>query len=241
MAREKRILATVLVDVETIPTQRQDVAQRIADKHKPVIDPKLDPSKPKDLKKILDTQRKAVEEGTEAYRKTSLDGTFGELACISWKIRRHGGSDVEPVVKSSYRALGGSEYDVLRGFMFAMDDLANEVGAGAIQYVAFNADFDKRFLTKRATILRIDGPPGLTERGVKEWESQWQCAMKTWTDEWRGFISLADLALALSLPVGKDDLPGSEVYDAMLAGQHERVRMHCECDVDLLDQVWARL
>lgn len=234
MAREKRILATVYVDVETIPTQRQDVAQRIADKHKPEIQ-MVASDDPKDIKKILEAQRKAIEAGAEAYRKTSLDGTFGELACISWAI------DDGPIT-SSYRALAGPETPVLSAFTFAMDDLAREVGdPTGILYVAHNAEFDKRFLTKRMTIHRLDGPPGLAERNVKSWDSQWRCTMSTWVDEWKGRISLADLALALSLPVGKDDLPGSEVYDAMLRGEHERVRQHCERDVELVRQVWARL
>lgn len=223
MAREKRILATVCLDTETVPPQRPDIIAHLAMKYGP---------KPGDDEKAT---AKAKEKALDEYRKASLDGTFGELVCISWAI-----DDGE--VKSSYRALGSSEHDVLRDFTFAMDDLAREVGdPTGIIYVAHNAEFDKRFLTKRMTIHRLDGPPGLAERNVKSWDSQWRCTMSTWVDEWKGRISLADLALALSLPVGKDDLPGSEVYDAMLAGQHERVRQHCERDVDLVRQVWARL
>lgn len=234
MAREKRILATVYVDVETVPTQRQDVAQRIADKHKPVFDSSIDISDPKQAKKWAETQNKALEDSIEGYRKTSLDGTFGELVCISWAI------DDAPIT-SSYRSLAGPETPVLSAFTFAMDDLADRVGADNIMYVAHNADFDRLFLTKRMTIHRLYGPPGLAPRGEKPWDLQWQCTMRTWCDTPQGRISLADLALALSLPVGKDDLPGSEVYDAMLRGEHERVRQHCERDVDLVRQVWARL
>ena len=218
MAREKRILATVYVDVETVPTMRPDVMARIAAKH-------LDDKDPEKTRKKVD----------EEHRKTSLDGTFGELACISWAV------DDSPIT-SSHRALGESEHEVLRAFTFAMDDLAREVGdPTGIIYVAHNAEFDKRFITKRMTVHHLDGPTGLAERNVKSWDSQWRCTMSTWVDEWKGRISLADLALALSLPVGKDDLPGSEVYDAMLRGEHERVRQHCERDVDLVRQVWARL
>ena len=217
MAREKRILATVYVDVETVPTMRPDVMARIAAKH---IDDK-DPEK---------TRKKVDEE----HRKTSLDGTFGELACISWAV------DDAPIT-SSYRSLAGPETPVLSAFTFAMDDLADRVGSDNILYVAHNADFDRLFLTKRMTIHRLYGPPGLAPRGEKPWDLQWQCTMRTWCDTPQSRISLADLALALSLPVGKDDLPGSEVYDAMLRGEHERVRQHCERDVELVRQVWARL
>lgn len=217
MAREKRILATVYVDVETIPTMRPDVMARIAAKH-------LDDKDPEKTRKKVD----------EEHRKTSLDGTFGELVCICWAVD-------DGAINYSYRALGGSEHDVLRDFTFAMDDLANKVGADNILYIAHNADFDRLFLTKRMTVHRLYGPPGLAPRGEKPWDLQWQCTMRTWCDTPQGRISLADLALALSLPVGKDDLPGSEVYDAMLRGEHERVRMHCERDVELVRQVWARL
>lgn len=217
MAREKRILATVYVDVETIPTMRPDVMARIAAKH-------LDDKDPEKTRKKVD----------EEHRKTSLDGTFGELACICWAVD-------DGAINYSYRALGGREHDVLRDFTFAMDDLADKVGADNILYVAHNADFDRLFLTKRMTVHRLYGPPGLAPRGEKPWDLQWQCTMRTWCDTPQGRISLADLALALSLPVGKDDLPGSEVYDAMLAGEYERVRMHCERDVELVRQVWARL
>ncbi len=217
MAREKRILATVYVDVETVPTMRPDVMARIAAKH-------LDDKDPEKTRKKVD----------EEHRKTSLDGTFGELVCICWAV------DDGPI-NYSYRDLAGRECDVLRDFTFAMDDLADKVGSDNILYVAHNADFDRLFLTKRMTIHRLYGPPGLAPRGEKPWDLQWQCTMRTWCDTPQGRISLADLALALSLPVGKDDLPGSEVYDAMLRGEHERVRMHCERDVELVRQVWARL
>ena len=217
MAREKRILATVYVDVETVPTMRPDVMARIAAKH-------LDEKDPEKTRKKVD----------EEHRKTSLDGTFGELACISWAV------DDSPIT-SSYRALASPETPVLSAFTFAMDDLADRIGSDNILYVAHNADFDRLFLTKRMTIHRLYGPPGLAPRGEKPWDLQWQCTMRTWCDTPQGRISLADLALALSLPVGKDDLPGSEVYDAMLRGEHERVRQHCERDVELVRQVWARL
>jgi hypothetical protein len=234
MAKEKRILATVYVDVETVPTQRQDVAQRIADKHKPVIDADLDMSNPKDVKKVLEIKAKALEAGTEAYRKTSLDGTFGEIVCISFAVD-------DGKVRSFSRDLLGSECEVVRQFAFAMDDLVRDVGAANILYVAHNADFDRLFLTKRMTVHRLSGPPGLAPRGEKPWDLQWQCTMRTWCDTPQGRISLADLALALSLPVGKDDLPGSEVYDAMLRGEVARVVSHCERDVELVRAVWQRL
>lgn len=217
MTREKRILATVYVDVETVPTLRPDVMARIAAKH-------LDEKDPEKTRKKVD----------EEHRKTSLDGTFGEIVCISFAV------DDKPV-RSFSRDLMGSECEVVRQFAFSMDDLANEVGADGIIYVAHNAEFDRKFLTKRMTVHRLDGPKGLAARGVKSWDSQWRCTMDTWMDEWKGRISLADLALALSLPVGKDDLPGSEVYDAMLRGEVARVVSHCERDVELVRAVWQRL
>jgi hypothetical protein len=214
---DRRVLATVFVDIETVPTMRPEIMARIATKH-------LDEKDPEKTRKKVD----------EEHRKTSLDGTFGELACVCWAVD-------DGVIRSSYRALGQSEHEVLRAFTFAMDDLANDVGAPNLLYVAHNADFDRLFLTKRMTVHRLDGPPGLAPRGEKPWDLQWQCTMQTWCDTPQGRISLADLALALSLPVGKDDLPGSEVYDAMLRGEHERVRAHCERDVELVRAVWRRL
>lgn len=217
MKSNKRILATVYVDVETVPTLRPDVMARIATKH-------LDDKDPEKTRKKVD----------EEHRKTSLDGTFGEIVCISFAV------DDGPV-RSFSRDLMGSECEVVRQFAFAMDDLARDVGAENILYVAHNADFDRKFLTKRMCIHQLDGPKGLAARGVKSWDSQWRCTMDTWMDEWKGRISLADLALALSLPVGKDDLPGSEVYDAMLRGEVARVVSHCERDVELVRAVWQRL
>ncbi len=190
---------------------------RIATKH-------LDDKDPEKTRKKVD----------EEHRKTSLDGTFGEIVCISFAV------DDGPV-RSFSRDLMGSECEVVRQFAFAMDDLARDVGAENILYVAHNAEFDRKFLTKRMCVHRLDGPKGLAARGVKSWDSQWRCTMDTWMDEWKGRISLADLALALSLPVGKDDLPGSEVYDAMLRGEVARVVSHCERDVELVRAVWQRL
>lgn len=222
MTREKRILATVYVDTETVPSSRLDVIASIAAKYGP---------KPGDDEK---TAEKARQKCIDEHRKTSLDGTFGELVCISWQVN-------DGPIQSSWRALDGNEGEMLSRFTFAMDDLANEVGADGIIYIAHNADFDRLFLTKRMTVHRLDGPPGLAPRGEKPWDLQWQCTMRTWCDTPQGRISLADLALALSLPVGKDDLPGSEVYDAMLRGEVARVVSHCERDVEIVRAVWQRL
>ena len=222
MAKEKRIIAEVCLDTETVPSSRLDVIASIAAKYGP---------KPGDEEK---TAEKARQKALDEHRKTSLDGTFGELVCISWQVN-------DGPIQSSWRALDGNEGEMLSRFTFAMDDLANEVGADGIIYVAHNAEFDRKFLTKRMCVHRLDGPKGLAARGVKSWDSQWRCTMDTWMDEWKGRISLADLALALSLPVGKDDLPGSEVYDAMLRGEVARVVSHCERDVELVRAVWQRL
>ena len=218
MTRENRILATVYVDVETVPTSRPDVMARLAAKH---LGDEKDPEK---------AQKKALED----HRKTSRDGTFGEIVCISFAV------DDGPV-RSFSRDLLGSECEVVRQFVYAVEAVADEFGSPNLLYVAHNADFDRLFLTKRMTVHRIFGPPGLAPRGEKPWDLQWQCTMKTWCDTPEGRISLADLALALSLPVGKDDLPGSEVYDAMLRGEVARVVSHCERDVELVRAVWQRL
>lgn len=217
MTRDKRILATVYIDVETVPTLRPDVMARIATKH-------LDEKDPEKTRKKVD----------EEHRKTSLDGTFGEIVCISFAV------DDGPV-RSFFREIGGSECEVVRQFVYAIEAVADEFGSPNLLYVAHNADFDRLFLTKRMTVHRIFGPPGLAPRGEKPWDLQWQCTMRTWCDTPQGRISLADLALALSLPVGKDDLPGSEVYDAMLRGEVARVVSHCERDVELVRAVWQRL
>jgi hypothetical protein len=175
--------------------------------------------------KHIDDPKKADEE----HRKTSLNAAYGEIVCVCYAV------DDEPVetLVRDWRQRDG-EHKLLC-------DLVGVVrGLRDLTIVAHHAEFDRHFIRQRLAVHGVEAPKTLTGVGQKPWENAWQCTMAMWCGTPQGRISLSDLALALNLP-GKDDLHGSKVWDAVLAGQTDLVVAHCRQDVECLRAVHRRL
>lgn len=164
-----------------------------------------------------------------AHRKTSLNAAYGEIVCICYAV------DDEPVetLVRDWRSSDG-ERQLLKSLVGVVR------GLEGVRIVAHNAEFDRNFIRQRLHVHDIDAPKVLTGAGAKPWETGWQCTMQMWTGNLQGRISLEDLALALNLP-GKDGLHGSKVWDAVMAGETDKVVAHCRQDVECLRQVHKRL
>jgi hypothetical protein len=182
----------------------------------------------------------------EAWRKQSLDGgTQGEIISIACCT-----DDGREWVRC--RAPGEFEPELLGEFFNVIDawtiqdaealfphGRAGEFPIDAHRVVAHNAAFDLGFLWRRATVHRLVRPrwlPGPSARAGKDHE----CTMMLWSG-FGGRVSLDALCRALGVESPKSDLDGSRVFDAWLAGEHERIARYNLADAKACREVFHRL
>jgi hypothetical protein len=213
----------LFLDIESIPTQRQDVRDYIA----------ATVTAPAQMKKAetiaaweANDKPAAVE---EAVAKTGLDGAFGQVFCIGWAI-----NDLAPET-----AYGLDEGAVLTAFARTLP--ASDRFTTCV--IGHNVSaFDLRFLTQRYIVNRIK-PPMVIARAAqaKPWESE---KVFDTMVQWSGIkdrVALDKLCLALSIPSPKGDLDGSKVWEYVQAGKLAEVAAYCERDVEATRAVWRRM
>ena len=215
----------ITLDIETIPTQRDDVKQYIASKvtHPGNI------SKAETIAKWNEESRPVAI--VEAVEKTSFDGAFGQVVCVGIAI-----GDAEPVSIASLteRELLLDVNDVLEAVKPSDYLMTSIVGHNV-------SAFDLRFLLQRFIVNQIK-PHVLIARAAqaKPWESekvydtmiQFAGVGKT--------ISLDRLCLALGIP-GKGDITGADVWPMVQAGKLDEVADYCADDVRKTRNVFKRM
>lgn len=229
------------LDIESIPGQAAAARQAAAASVKP----------PGTLKRADSIERWWQEESPaaleDAHRRQSLDGgLFGEIISIAAVTEEDGQQWVR------CRHQGESEADLLREF-FAQVEAWNRQQALAIAPdhradawpleaypVAHNAAFDLGFVWRRAVVHRVPRPqwlPGPMARPGRDYGD----TMTAWAGP-RERVSLDALCRALGVPTPKgDDLDGSKVYDAWLAGEAEAIAAYNLRDAQAVRAVWHRL
>lgn len=217
------------LDLETIPAQRPDVRAVIAENIKP----------PGNIKKvesidkwIADKKTAAVE---EAWKKTALDGTFGEIAVIGWAL-----DDEE--IHSIQRQPQDPEGQLLNSFFDTIESQIqrNDGAVTAPIWVAHNGcGFDFRFLWKRLVVNQVK--PRLTvPHDVRPWSDKVVDTLHEWNGNNMAGGSMEVICNALGIP-GKGDIDGSMVWDVIKAGGLEKVADYCRGDVDRLRQMHKRM
>ena len=221
----------VYTDIESIPSQKEGFRDTI------------EIPMPGNIKKLETIAKWEAEEKPklieEAYRKTALNGAYGEIICIGWAF------DDEPVYYT-YRILGTpplptskvyhDERSILELFF---DGLSKNCIAP--KFVTFNGNsFDLPFIYHRAVILGIE-PPKFFPRPleIKPWGGPTVDVMTMWAGM-RGTISQDKLAQVLGFE-GKGDFDGSMVWDAVQAGDEQKVAEYCKDDVETLRKIYKRL
>lgn len=248
------MIAQLFLDVETIPAQRPDVLEEIRDGCKAELDAALEciapPANYKDPAKIADwnatvrldkvSALKDSHEATveECYRKTGLDGAFGQIACVSFAYL---GGEPQNVWRAEWQD-PGVEQHVLEMFADALAGVIPVNMHSAVQVVGHNvANFDLRFIVQRCIVRGIRPHPIIVRAAqAKPWETervfdtmvQWAGPGKT--------IKLDKLCKALGLP-GKGDMDGSKVWDYVKAGRIAEVADYCADDVRKVRAVWQRM
>jgi len=205
-------------DIETIPTQRQEFIDAIADS----VTPPGNISKAETIAKWEEEKKPALVE--EAYRKTSLNGMYAEIISMAWAI-----DDNEP--KGIYRTLEQSEKELLEQFFSILGkELKPEPGNfRRPTWTGHNIiDFDLRLLWQRCLVNQVQ-PTIKIPYDSKPWGDEVFDTMK----QWCGFgqrISQDKLGKALFLP-GKGDMDGSKVWDYIQAGKYTEVFEYNKQDI----------
>jgi hypothetical protein len=226
------------IDIETAPAQNIEIIELLAAEsvaEKAAIKP---PSNYKDEVKIAEyiaAKKLEIDADFEnRYRKTALDGAYGQIAVIGIAV-----DDAEPVV-------------------FYQDDWRNtekRILADAFQYLRSSFDptqdrrpvfvghnisgFDLRFIFQRCAVNSI-APPSMLPLNAKSWSESIADTMTMFA----GFgnrISLDKLCRVLGIDSPKDGIDGSKVYDYLRDGKIEEVAAYCKRDIKATREAYHRL
>lgn len=212
-------MSVLFIDIETQRTDDPAVIKRLQD----AVQPPGNISKAETV--AVWWKDKAPVARAEAIAKTALDGTYGRLATIGYAF-----DDAEPTILSGNVQ---SEYQLL--VYFALE-LKPTIGQ-SVQLVAFNGDFDFRFLMKRYVISNLPIPHQIQRAlGTKDGFFD---PMRYW-EGYKGYISQVELEQAMGI-TRKDDIDGSIVGDAIDVGDWARVIKHNAEDIRCLREIYRRM
>lgn len=204
----------IYLDIETIPCQKKEFIHQV---------------------------NKDDAKSEEKYRKTALDGSFGEVFCISYAIDDMSTITISPVGIKTY-----SEEFLLESFF---ENISEEVMrfnnrrhtsimSDPHKFIGHNVQFDLRFLYQRSIINGIK-PSIALHQDSKPWDGKTIDTMAMWCG-YGNKISLDNLCKALGIE-GKGDLDGSKVWDYVKEGRYAEVAEYCAADVERVRQVYKRM
>ena len=176
---------------------------------------------------------KADEVGDDAWRKTALDGTHGRVLCIGWKVP---GIEVETMLAEPRH-----EADLLRaafaGMQKSLEQVHESIKSRQPLFIGHNVTFDLKFLYRRCVILGVRPPFDFPFSGRNG--RDYYCTMRSWC-EYGERISQNRLLEALGI-VETTDMDGSQVCDAWLGGELDRISAYCGEDVANVEKIYNRL
>jgi predicted PolB exonuclease-like 3'-5' exonuclease len=251
---EPQMIAHLYIDIETVPAQRPDVLEEIREACKAELEAALLAVKPpsnygadaaaKWENEKGSAQRAALIAAHEAtvdaaYRKTGLDGTFGQICVIGWALNDN---DVRTIWNQDWAS---SERELLESFYCALTDAIPSNMERATCVVGHNvAGFDLRYLAQRSIVNNIRPHRVIAAASqAKPWESH---VVYDTMVQWGGTGakpggSLDKLCRALSVPTPKGDITGATVWDAVQAGRIADVAAYCARDVAAVRAIHRRM
>src|ERR1700688_83977 len=178
-------MSQVFVDIETQRTDNPAVIRRLQD----AVRPPGQYKKPESIAQWMATDGATAK--LEAVANTALDGTYGRLATIGYAV-----GDDDPVVISGETT---PESAMLTQFAVVLRELT-PLGS-SVDMVAFNGEFDFRFLMKRYVISNLRVPHQIRRALAKNGHFD---PMREW-EGYRGYISQQELESVLGI-TRDDDL-----------------------------------
>ena len=246
------------LDIETIPAQRPDVLAEISyDKQSSLVHALAAVKPPGNYKKqetidewMLNEAPKAAQalrdafaaDVDAAYRKTGLDGSFGQICVIGFALD----DDAPRAIWDLDWSHPECEVNLLAAFYCELTDKIQAKHERAMTVVGHNvAGFDLRFLVQRSIVNGVRPHRVIASAfQAKPWESD---KVFDTMIQWGGIGakaggSLDKLCKALSIPTPKGgDITGATVWDAVQAGRIAEVAEYCKRDVAATRAVHKRL
>lgn len=211
----------VYLDIETLPCQ--DAAFR--DVVKARIKPPANIKKAESIEAWLSENLETATD--EAVSRTSFEGGRGHVCTIAWAKN-------DGAIRSRHARTLAEEADVIRAFFGDLDEYHAETIVGHNV-----ADFDLRFLMKRAVVLGVELPsPAALPRDIKPWSKGIADTMLMWSGA-KDRVSMNDLCDMLGI-AGKDGFDGSMVAAAWAEGQHDTIEEYCRDDVHRTREIHKR-
>lgn len=190
--------------------------------------------------KIKDAIAKATEEFDEAWRKTALDGAFGQVFTCSL-----GFGDDNPIgIFDEDWQHPDYEIRLLNRINTTIENYVGRKQGNRL--IGHNIlGFDRPFLRQRGIIRQVPMHPIFT-REVKPWDSDLVYdTMTQWTGAPNKGIKLDKLCLVLGIPLKgselDEDIDGSLVWDFIRDGKIAQVSRYCDFDVIRCRAVYARM
>lgn len=205
----------IFVDIETQRTRDQFVIERL----QAAIKPPGNYKKPESITQWWASE--GLQLKADAANRTALDGTYGSLATIGFAIDSQAPQAIQLVDEV---AMLTEFTEVLHEFMHT-------------ELIAFNGDFDFRFLMKRYVInnLRV---PFVIQRALQSRDGYYD-PMRAW-EGFKGYISQQELERVMGI-VRHDSLDGSQVGDAIDVGDWAVVINHNKEDIRCLREIYRRM
>ncbi len=246
----------IYLDIETIPAQRPDVLEDIRSSKKADLDAALAAITPpgnykkqetidewiaNEAPKIAAKLQGAFDADVDdAYRRTGLDGAFGQVCVIGFAM-----GDGEAGHFRTIDLTSDSERHLLMAFADHLNETIPASEALSATVIGHNvAAFDLRFLIQRHIINGVR-PHAIIARAAqaKPWEQE---RVFDTLIQWAGNGakaggSLDKLCKALSIPSPKGAIDGSKVWDFVKAGKIDEVADYCKKDVEATRAVHRRM
>lgn len=208
----------VYLDIETLPAFWSDAQ----------IEANARASVPGNYTKADTIEKWVAEHASELHRRTALDSLQARILCIGCAIE-------DGPVETAYNEFGTND-----GLRAMLDWLLVRL-AGDVVIIGHNiAGFDLPMLLRAA--WRLEHPIARVlprtprSRVVVDTQEMWKA-----TDTRGTGARLADIAAFLGLEGKGEGLAGDKVYDAWLAGEHDRIRAYCAQDVALVRTIHGRI
>jgi hypothetical protein len=214
------------LDIETLPCQQDGIRDEIRD----TISPPANYKKPEAIEKWWNEH--GEEKVEEAYRKTALDGGYGEIVVIGYAVEDHEVSIISWPDED--------EKMVLTEFWDAIDTWMN-TSAGQYRlphFIGHNIAWDLKFLWQRSIINNIKPPIRIPWRDAV-WSGKYTDTMTLWAGP-RDTISLTNLCKVLGIEM-EDEIDGSHVWDMWQKKEYDKISHHCKLDVEKVREIHKRL
>lgn len=224
-------MSKLFFDIETIPTSNQSVIDNI----------RAGISAPGNYSKQESIDKWMQENGEDAFqkefRKTALDGLYGEIISIAWAFD-------DDAVNVAYRGENDTESTLLKDFLTIMRNTVDKHGNRVLidMWIGhYICGFDLRFLWQRCVINSIN-PLVKIPYDAKPWDANVFDTKIAWTgaSQYSGAGSLDALSLVM-FNEGKGEISGSNVYDYWLKKEYKMIADYNKKDVEMARNLYKKM